>query len=400
MGKPVRQPYKNIRVLDLTQGIAGPYCAEILLQNGATVIKVEPPTGDWGRTIGYAPEGMSAIAIAYNLGKRSICIDATKSEGQAILRRLALEADVVLESFRPSTMARLGLSYESLSRERPDMVYVSVTAFGEDGPYADRPGSDSTLQAMSGLMVANQDQNGTPRKVGILVVDVVTGISAAQATATALYQRAIEGEGSHVNVSLLEGVAAAQSNAIIDAALGGGRPARPLSVPAGTFATADGYINVTSLHDRMFVGLCKAVAHEAWLDDARFDSVEARFEHAAELNALLNDIFRVKPTEHWLKMLREHSVVAAPIQGYAEFLDDPQVKHQALFRQVDLEGVPPVPVPCIPGVSPDAIPDTAPRLGEHTRSVLAELGLSAMNIEALFADGVVTEAVGVAVARD
>ncbi len=187
MSDVLRQPYRNIKVLDLTQGIAGPYCAEILLQNGATVTKVEPPSGDWGRTIGYAPEGMSAIAISYNLGKRSVCIDATKAEGRALLLRMALEADVVIESFRPGIMSKLGLSYESLSRDRPDMVYVSVTAFGEDGPYVDRPGSDSTLQAMSGLMVVNQDQNGNPRKMGILLVDVVTGIYAAQATATALY---------------------------------------------------------------------------------------------------------------------------------------------------------------------------------------------------------------------
>jgi crotonobetainyl-CoA:carnitine CoA-transferase CaiB-like acyl-CoA transferase len=181
-------PYSGLKVLDLSQGIAGPYCAEILLQNGAIVTKVEPPSGDWSRGIGLAVDGQTAISVANNLGKRSICVDAANPAGRDVIRRLVGEADVLVESFRPGVMDRLGLSYRAAADSNPGLVYVSVTGFGPDGPDADRPASDSTLQAISGLMVANRDDRGVPRKVGILVVDVMTGVFAAHAAAAGLYR--------------------------------------------------------------------------------------------------------------------------------------------------------------------------------------------------------------------
>lgn len=382
-------PYHGLKVLDFSQGIAGPYCAMLLLQNGAQVTKVEPPAGDWSRGIGHASEGMSALAISYNLGKQSICIDGRNAQGRALMRTLALQADIVIESFRPGVMEKLGLSYAELARERPDLIYVSVTAFGPDGPYADRPGSDSTLQAMSGMMMVNRDHVGTPRKVGILIIDVATGIYAAQATGTALYRRATHGIGTHVEISLLETAAAVQGGAIIDEALGGGRVAQPLSVPAGTFATQDGHVNVTSLHDRMFVGLCKAIGKDAWATDARFATAAERFAHAAEINGELEVAFREQPTAHWLETLSQHGVVCGKVAGYADFLDDPQVRHREIFRQSDQGGLCQVPVPRIPGV-PHDVAAPAPRKGEHTREVLAGFGLGAPEIQALFEAGIVS----------
>ena len=384
MNASANLPYEGLKVLDLSQGVAGPYCAEILLQSGADVVKVEPPAGDWGRTIGMAPGGMSAITIVYNLGKRSICIDAARPEGRALMRRMAEQADVIVESFRPGVMDRFGLSYAKLSRERPGLVYVSVTAFGPDGPYADRPGSDSTLQALSGLMVANRDAKANPRKVGVLLVDVATGIYAAQAAGAALYRRAVQGKGAHVQVSLLDAAAAVQGNAIVDATLGGGQAARPFSVPAGTFATADGHINVSSLHDRMFAGLCRATGREAWLSDPRFSTAQARFAHADEINANLESTFRDKPTAHWLQELRGYSVVCGPVCGYPEFLADPHVRHRNIFQEIAQQGIPPVPVPRVPGAAQDAAPKPAPIAGEHTVEILVDLGLGADEIDALF----------------
>ncbi|WP_009522046.1 CoA transferase [Imbroritus primus] len=384
-------PYHGLKVLDLSQGIAGPYCAMILQQNGAEVIKVEPPTGDWSRGIGHAPEGMSALAISYNLGKQSICIDGRSEQGLALMRTLALQADIVIESFRPGVMAKLGLSYAALSKEKPGLVYVSVSAFGPDGPYAERPGSDSTLQAMSGMMVVNRDSHGTPRKVGILLIDVATGIYAAQATGTALYRRATQGTGTHVEISLLECAAAVQGGAIVDETLGGGRVAQPLSVPAGTFATQDGHVNVTSLHDRMFVGLCKALGKDEWIADARFASAAERFSHAAEINGALEAIFPGQPTAYWLDALSKHGVVCGKVAGYADFLADPQVMQQAIFQQSDQGGLGHVPMPRIPGVAHGATARSSPspRKGEHTCRVLAELGLDETEIQALLASGVV-----------
>lgn len=385
----VTGPYDGLKVLDLSQGIAGPYCAEILLQNGAQVIKVEGPSGDWVRGIGYAPYGMSAMSIAFNPGKRSVCIDATQQEGRGLLRRLASQADVIIESFRPGVMERLGLSYAELSQERADLIYVSVTAFGPDGPYFDRPGSDSTLQALSGMMVANRDSHGNPRKVGIVLVDVSTGVYAAQATGAALYRRAVQGKGAHVQVSLLDAAAAVQSNGIVDEALGGGQAARPLSVPAGTFATSDGYINVTSLHDRMFAGICRAIEKDEWGRDPRFATAEGRFSHASEINAMLETTFRTRPAAHWLQVLRENSVVSARVNNYSEFMADPHVKQQDIFQEVAHPGLPPVPLPRVPGAPQAAVYAPAPRVGEHTREILSELGLSEAEIDGLFESKVV-----------
>ncbi len=381
-----RGAYAGLRVVDFSQGIAGPYCAQILRQNGAEVVKVEPPEGDWGRRIGYGPDGMSAIAIANNLGKRSIAVDGTRTEGREVMRRLCERADVVIESFRPGVMDRMGLSWASLSEANPALVYVSVTAFGGSGPDVARPGSDSTLQALSGMMVANRDESGTPRKIGILVVDVATGVYAAQATGAALYRRVTTGSGEHVEVSLLQSAAAVQGNSIVDAVLGGGRPARPYSVPAGTFETADGYINVTTLHDRMFAGLCRAVGHEEWLADPRFATADARFEHAADVYAALRAVLLGGASGHWQQALGREGVVCGIVSDYPAFLADPHVRQIGVFQSVR-HGDAVFPVPRVPGT--DAPPLPAPATGEHTVDILRAAGLSETEIAALQASGAV-----------
>ena len=380
--------YAGLKVVDFSQGIAGPYCAQILRQNGAEVTKIEPLAGDWGRQIGFGPGDMSAIAIVNNLGKRSVAIDGARPEGRALMRRLCADADVVIESFRPGVMDRMGLSWDELHAQNPALVYVSVTAFGSEGPDAGRPGSDSTLQAVSGLMVANRDESGTPRKVGILLIDVVTGVYAASATQAALYRCAVTGKGERVGVSLLDSAAAVQANSIVDAVLGGGEPARPYSVPAGTFQTADGFINVTSLHDRMFAGLCRAVGHEEWLAEARFATADARFENAANVNVALHQAFLAGTNAHWQAALGREGVVCGIVSDYPTFLADPQVRSLGIFQPVhQAEAV--LPVARVPGTSAPVFP--APRIGEHTREVLLAAGVTVDEIEALMSSGVICE---------
>ena len=384
-----QQPYHGLKVVDFSQGIAGPYCAEILLQNGASVIKVESLTGDWGRTIGQGINNMNALAIANNLGKRSISVDFASEKGRKLMRQLADTADVVVEGFRPGVMKRMGLSYEDLSEKNPKLIYVSVTGFGGEGPYVDRPGSDSTLQALGGLMVANRDAMGNPQKVGFLVVDVSTGIYAAQAAASALYRRATQGVGAHVEVSLLDATAAMQGNSIVEAELGRGRPARPLSVPSRTFRTADGYLNVTSLHDRMFKGLCRSVGKEEWASDPRFATSEQRFDNKAEIESELEKAFLNDTNAHWLRILQENSVVSGPVCGYDEFLADPQVEYRKLFEYVDHQGIGKIPVPRVPGVVAPTRLEPSPNIGDDTIQILKDLGLSAAAIEQLLNDTVV-----------
>ena len=183
-------PYAGLRVLDISQGIAGPYCAHVLWQQGAHVLKVEPPAGDWIRFVGVTKGDHNALAIQYNAGKQALALDARTDAGKKILRGLASQADVIVQNFRPGVAERLGVGYKDLSLEKPDLVYVSISGYGPDGPYADAPATDSVMQADSGLMFSNQDESGMPRRVGLLAADVMTGLYASQGAATALYQRA------------------------------------------------------------------------------------------------------------------------------------------------------------------------------------------------------------------
>lgn len=380
--------YAGLKVLDLSQGIAGPYCARMLRENGAEVIKVEPLNGDWGRGIGYGPEGLTALAIVNNLGKRSIALDATGPKGRMLLRKLTADIDIVIESFRPGVMERLGLSWETLSARNPGLIYVSVTGFGSTGPYATRPGSDSTLQAISGLMRANADQAGRPQKVGTLIIDVVTGIYAAHATAAALYKKATTGQGARVEMSLLEAAVAMQSNSIVDVAMRKGHPPRPLSVPVGTFAASDGFITVSSLHDRMFAGLCRAINRQDWLTDARFSSRNARIENASVINSALETLFATRPAAYWEEVLSREGVVCGVVGDYASMREDPQVKLLGLLQQV-AHHLDTFEVPRVPGAPRDNPPEPAPRVGEHSVKLLQELGFAQNEIRALLEEGIV-----------
>ena len=177
-----RLPFDGLRVLDVSQGIAGPYCAHLLWQQGADVVKVEPPAGDWARPLGVVSGDLSSVVIAFNGGKRAICVDGAKAEGRGVIARLAADADVIVQNFRPGVAAKLGLDPAAMCASRPDLVYVSISGYGPDGPYADAPATDSVIQADAGLMFANRAADGAPRKIGLFLADMNSGLYAAQAT--------------------------------------------------------------------------------------------------------------------------------------------------------------------------------------------------------------------------
>ena len=383
------KPLTGVKILDLSQGIAGPYAATILGLQGAEIIKVEPPEGDWSRLMGGGKSGLTALSIACNLGKRSICVDARKPAGQALLRELAADVDVLIESFRPGVMSRLGLDYPSLAEHCAKLLYTSVTGFGDDGPYRDLPGADSVIQALSGMMTMNRDAAGQPRRVGMLVVDAATGIYTAQAIAAALVGQTRTGKGGLLPITLMQAAAALQSIPLLDWAMHGSQENKPpVTVPSGTFRTREGLINLTALRDRMFHGLARALGQAQWIDDPRYATNGARLKNAADINAQIQALLLEDTAQNWVTRFRQHEVLCAPVLDYAGFMDDPQVRSQGIFTQIDQVLFGALPFAQLPGQRCDAYP-AAPLAGDSTQDILVQAGLSAQRIDALRGEHVV-----------
>ena len=385
-------PYAGLRVLDVSQGLAGPYCAGLLGLQGATVTKVEPPAGDWIRNAGGGQEGMTSLAIMGSTCKRSAAIDATKPAGRDLILRLARGIDVFVQNFRPGVIERLGLGYDVLSRDNPRLVYVSVTGFGASGPDAKKPATDSVIQAYTGIANINRDADGTPRRVPFLVPDTVTGVYAAQATGAALFARERTGLGRHVQVSLMDACAALQAAPILDSVLSDGKPAPALTIPSGIFRTSDGYITLTSLNDAMFTALLKVLDLGNLATDPRFATFDARRSNAAAINLEVSRRLATGTSADWLHKLSSADVLCAPVQDYAGFRAAAQTVHSATFREVEQYPYGPLPLPAVPGGSRDWPVGPAPRVGEHTLAILAEAGVSEAECAALLASGVVRQA--------
>lgn len=396
MGDTDERPYAGLNVLDMSQGIAGPYCAALLGRHGANVIKIEPPAGDWIRLMGGGKDGMSALAIVNNLGKRSICIDAAKSEGRALILKMAQRADVFVENFRPGVMAKLGLDYAPLAAINPDLVYVSITGFGESGPEAHKPATDSVVQATSGMAVINKDAAGQPRRIGILVPDNITALYAVQCVGAALYARDKHPKrgtrGKHIGVSLAECCAAFQAGPILDDFLFAGQYKPPITVPAGVFATRDGHVVLATLRDAMWEGLCRALAREDWLAEPRYATSALRGQAAEEINRETANILRHRDTREWALLFEKHDVLFAPVQTYAQLRSDPQMRHMGYFGETDQAPYGRLPMPHTPGTARTGVVPAAPRSGEHSREILAEFGYGAADIAALERAGLVTQA--------
>ncbi|HYC65599.1 MAG TPA: CoA transferase, partial [Reyranellaceae bacterium] len=262
----VKGAFDGLTVLDFTQGIAGPHASMLLALHGADVIKIEPPEGDWGRALGELKGDHCAHSVAFNRGKRSIALDLKSPDGIAVVQKIAAKANAVMESFRPGVISRLGFGYEQIKKVNPNVVYCSVSGFGQTGPYSKRPTVDGLIQAFSGMMVMNRMPDGTPWRQGMIAVDVTTGLYTFQALSTALMRQVRFGEGSHIDSSLMRSAAAFQGAKLMEWVFSKGTPP-PLYMPAGSYKTANGYIMVSAMRPHHFKALFELIGRDDIAND-------------------------------------------------------------------------------------------------------------------------------------
>ena len=383
-------PYRGLRVLDFGQGVASPYCGFLLAAYGADVIKVEPPEGDWSRRLGTAYGEHSALSAVYNRGTRNLCLDLKNAQALAVARQLARAADVFIEGLRPGVMARLGLGYDALSRDNPRLIYVSISGFGQQGPYAQRPASDSIAQAFSGLISVNVGDDGIPHRVGHTISDVTTGLYAFQAVATALFARATVGTGRWLDVSLTQSTAAVLGHKLAEHVLEGGTP-RALNVPAGTYRTRDGWLMVTLVKEAQYQRLCAELGRDDLAADPRFSDFARRADNAAVLMQELRTVFVRDTTDAWLTKLLAADILAERILDPSEWRANPHVGHVGGALCADTPGVGSVHAARTPGTVGDTEATLAPSaaLGQHSRAILREAGYDATAIDDLIRGGAV-----------
>ena len=386
-------PYAGLKVVDLSQGVAGPYCAMLLAQYGADVIKVEPIAGgDWSRGLGRIYGDHTAYSIPANLGKRSLALDLKSDAGRAVLWRLVRGADVFVQGFRPGVIERLGFGYDAVAAAEPRILYVSVSGFGATGPLAERPAMDPVLQAFTGLIAENAGEDGVPHRIPIIAIDMSTALFAFSALAPALYARRDLATGRHIEASLLSAAAGLQVVRMLQHALEQDR-LRPPAAPSGVFATADGWINVTIARQHEWLAFCAAMDLPALAEDPRFTDVDLRIQHAEVMREILRPVFASQPTARWSERLAAHKVMHERLNTYREFLDHPQTRACGAIAWVAHPAVPEaVPLPTLIGTAPfeaGSARARAPALGEHSADILRAHGYTAAEITDLAAQGVI-----------
>jgi crotonobetainyl-CoA:carnitine CoA-transferase CaiB-like acyl-CoA transferase len=367
-------PLDGICVLDLSRVLAGPYCTMLLADLGADVVKIERPgDGDETRTWGppYAG-GESTYFLSVNRGKRSVALDLARPDAQEALARLAREAQVVVENFRPGVAERLGAGYERLSHENPGLVYCSITGFGDD-----RPGYDFVVEAESGLMAVTGEEGGPPLKVGVAVVDVLAGYAAATGVLAAL----VAGRGERIEISLYDTAVSALVNVSGTALVTGEEPGRygnahPSIVPYQTFAAADGLISVAGANDRLYRRLCEAIERPELAEDERYRTNSSRVAHREELVGELERVFASRPGDEWVERFKRAGVPAGKVRGVLDAL--------ANARTVTVEHPTVGTLSLVPSpLGPRGETAPPPLLGQHTREVLAEVGYDGEQLDAL-----------------
>ena len=385
-------PFEGLKVLDLSQGIAGPYCGMHLARNGADVIKVEPPgAGCWSRLLGKHTGDQTAHSVIVNRAKRSLAVDLKTAEGVAIVQKLAAGCDVLIQNYRVGKIDKFKLDYASVQKTNPNIIYLSITGFGATGPLADQPATDSVMQAFTGLMSINRDVNGAPQRIEMLAIDFSTGLYAFQAVAAALYRKAMKGRGAHIETSLLECALALQEGAMMEQYLQGGA-AEPIGMPVGMFKTKDGYMSVNARRDEHFKRLSKLLGKEEWITDRRYADARGRVNNRHELMAELRPYFEQKTSDEWVALLTGIDILKAKVNTYEDLFADPQVQAMNAVRWVENDTLGRVPMGNICGQQAAASGDNlthAPHVGEHTRAILGELGYASADIEKLGAAGVV-----------
>jgi len=394
---------EGVVVLDLSRILAGPWSTQNLADLGADVIKIERPgqgddTRSWGPPFVEGPQGDVRDAAYYfcaNRGKRSVTLDFTRPEGRQVLLDLAAKADILVENYKVGGLKKYGLDYESLSRVNPRLVYCSITGFGQTGPYAERPGYDALIQAMGGLMSITGEPDSTPgggpQKVGVAVVDILTGLYATSAILAALFARTRTGQGQHIDISLLDVQVASLANQAGNYLLGGKVPGRlgsahPSIVPYQPFQCADGYVMLAIGNDTQFAAFCKAAECEGVAQDERFKNNAQRVAHRDQLVPLLQERLLRKTIDQWCALATENGFPCGPINTIDRVFDDPQVQARNMKVSVPSQAYGSLDLVASPmklsgtPIQYDAAP---PTLGQHTQQVLNELGLGEADIQTL-----------------
>lgn len=393
----MHKPLRHIRVLDLTNVLAGPFCCHQLAHMGAEVIKVETPgTGDLARQLGADPELnrrlMRVSFLAQNPGKRSITVNFKHARGKEVFRKLVASADVVVENFRPGVMDRLGLGYAALKEVNPRLIYCAISGFGQDGPLSGLPAYDQIIQGMAGVMHITGDPDTAPYRVGYPVSDTIGGMTAAFAIAASLADRERE-TGYFLDVSMLESTLCTMGWVVSNHLIAGKAPVpmgneNMTASPSGTFRTGDGLLNIAANKQEQFEAVCRVVGRPELAADPRFAERQARLQHRAELTRELEAELAKGSADDWWQRLNEAGVPAGPVLSVPEALAHPQVATRGMVGTF----------PAAPGVERDirlvrtgfkvngaapAVDTPPPELGQHTRDILAQLGYDDAEIESL-----------------
>lgn len=383
----------NVRVIDMTEGVAGPYAATLLGDMGAQVIKVERPEGDWQRSAGKGDPGRigNPQFIALNRNKRDIGVNLHSAEGRQIVERLIAGADVVISNYRAGVMSKLGFDYARCCALHGDIIYCTISGFGQEGAYAQLPASDTILQAISGVMSVVGEPDGQPLRVGFPLIDMAAANSAVQSVLLALLGRHQGQGGAHIDVSLMAAASALMCGGFTEFLASGRLPPRQgnqnsLLAPAGAFEVAGGrHITIAILRDSHWVKFCTALELEQLADDPRFRRNADRVQHRQALDAIIVPLLKTRPVEEWLQRLRAADILCGPINSAADVLADPALReilplmtsgdHQVIGSPIRYQG----------GFFP--VRCGAPAQGQHTRELLVELGYTREEIDRLLRDG-------------
>ncbi|QBI18572.1 CoA transferase [Egibacter rhizosphaerae] len=386
-------PLEHLRVLDLTQAMAGPFCTMILGDMGADVVKIEPPSGEVSRrAMGFKGKGDDTAAfIAINRNKRSLTLDLKSEEGRELFYALAREADVICENFRPGVTSRLGIDPDTIHGINPRLVYASISGFGQTGPHSQRAGFDLIAQGMAGVMSITGEPGGDPVKSGIPLSDLGAGLYCAFGVLSAVMVAERTGRGQAIDTSLFE---AALSLGIWETAelWTTGRVPQPtgsahrLTAPYQAYRTSDGYLTVGGNNHKLWVSFCEAIGRHDFIEDERFATNEDRMANRQELEHEVEAVLQKRTTEEWMEVMGEHGVPAGPIYNYAEVFEDPHTIERGMLEQYEhpVEGtVNTLGLPLKLSETPGAIRRHAPLVGEHTAEVLREVGVDDERLAAL-----------------
>ena len=391
-------PLDGIKVLDLTRVLAGPYATMLLGDLGAEVIKIEQPgTGDESRNFGPFKNGFSLYFMSVNRGKRSITLNLKTERGQAIFKELLAHTDIVVENFRPGTMKKLGLDYDTLKTEHPSLIYAACSGFGQTGPYAQQGAYDMIIQGMGGIISITGEPDGPPVRVGTSISDITAALFTTIGVLSALHHRNQTGKGQFVDVAMLDSLVAVLENAVVRYFATGEAPKplgarHPAITPFEAFASADGHVIIALGNDTLWAKFCEHVNRQDLISDERFRTNADRTENHAELFPILSEIMSQRATDDWIDALGKIGVPCGPINTMDKVVSHPQVQARAMITRVAHQITGEVEVPGVPiklSETPGNVDAPAPSLGEHTTEVLIDvLKMSPDEVAKLKQDGV------------